>query len=65
MLSENIYWSREKDHTNHFRKINYDNDEQMEAVIGKLEDNAFIKQTAEDLKIFKQKVQDLIKKWDS
>lgn len=36
------YSSREKDYTNIFRKCTYDTIEEMETIVGKLEDNSFI-----------------------
>lgn len=37
------YDSREKDYSNYFRKATYRNDKEMEAVLGKLEDNSFLR----------------------
>lgn len=55
MLSA-IYTSRAKDYTNPFRKMMYDSKEEMDIVIGSLEDNGFIKQQKEELEQFRQKV---------
>lgn len=41
-MCKGIYDSRAKDYTNPFRKMVYDNDAEMDKVIGKLEDNSFI-----------------------
>lgn len=46
-MVKNIYESRSKDYQNEFRKLLYDNDEQMEAVVGHLDDNVFIAQQKE------------------
>ena len=62
-VTEGILQSRKKDYTNPFRKMTYDNEEEMDAVVGKLTDNSFIKQTAIELKTYQQTVADLIKKW--
>ena len=40
--------SRAKDYQNEFRKMIYDNDQEMEEVIGRLEDNVFIRQQEEE-----------------
>lgn len=48
-MTQAIHASRKKDYENPFRKMVYDNDHEMEAVVGKLEDNAFIKQQFEEL----------------
>lgn len=41
--------------------MTYENEAEMNAVVGKLEDNSFIKQTQEELVTYKQKVKSLIK----
>jgi hypothetical protein len=63
LITGNIYRSREKDYQNRFRKMTYDNEEEMDIVIGKLDDNGFIKQTAADLKTYKEQIDSLIEKW--
>lgn len=63
-LTEGIYRSREKDYTNPFRQMTYENPEEMDAVVGKLDDNSFIQQTIAELKSYKKQVKDLIKKWE-
>jgi hypothetical protein len=60
-MTRNIYESRAKDYQNEFRKMVYDNDKEMEKVIGKLKDNAFINQQQEELKQFKKQVLNIIK----
>ncbi|SHN77022.1 DUF4954 family protein [Chitinophaga sp. CF418] len=62
-LTEGIYHSRAKDYQNPFRQMTYENEAEMEAVIGKLEDNSFIQQTLAELKIYKKKVSGLIEEW--
>ena len=49
--------SRTKDYTNPFRKIAYDSQEEMNAVIGTIEDDAFIAQIAEQTEEFAQMVE--------
>lgn len=53
--------SREKDYTNPFRKITYRNDREMDAVIGKLEDNSFIDEMANQHKEFSNLVDSVMK----
>ena len=60
-MVEQIYDSRLKDYQNEFRKMIYDNDREMEEVIGKFEDNVFIKQQQEGLQELKQSVSRIIK----
>ncbi|HCY90563.1 MAG TPA: DUF4954 domain-containing protein, partial [Chitinophagaceae bacterium] len=42
-MVQGIYQSREKDYSNAFRKMAYDNNEEMQKVLGRFEDNSFIK----------------------
>jgi hypothetical protein len=58
-MVEAIYQSRAKDYQNAFRKMIYNNDAEMEAVIGKLEDNAFIKSQQQELETFRQQIETL------
>lgn len=62
-MSQSIYQTRSKDYNSDFRKMVYDTQEEMEQVMGKLEDNGFIQQEIEDLKVFKQKVNKLRKQF--
>ena len=50
-----IYSSREKDYTNPFRKMTYENEREMQQVLGKLDDNSFIKQQQHELVLFTEK----------
>jgi hypothetical protein len=59
-MFETIYKSRAKDYQNEFRKMIYDTEAEMEEVIGKLEDNAFIKSQQEELDQFRQSVKTII-----
>jgi hypothetical protein len=56
-----IYDSREKDYHNDFRKMVYDSQKQMDKVLGKLEDNSFIKQQEAEFLKFKRQVSKLVK----
>ncbi len=55
-MTEGILKSREKDYTNPYRKMVYENNEEMNKVIGKLEDNSFIQRQFEGLEEFKDVV---------
>jgi Domain of unknown function (DUF4954) len=61
-IAEKIHQSRAKDYADTFRKMVYETDKEMETVIGKLEDNIFIKQTQEDLVNYRKKLQLFLKK---
>lgn len=55
-MTKGIYESRAKDYQNPFRKMVYESFAEMNTVVGKLEDNSFIKQQLEELDTFKQKI---------
>ncbi|MFT3947688.1 MAG: DUF4954 family protein [Agriterribacter sp.] len=59
-LTKGIYDSREKDYTNPFRLMVFDNKAEMEKVWGKLEDNSFINLQKKALKDFKKTVNRII-----
>jgi hypothetical protein len=56
--------SRKKDHSNAFRQMVYDNTEEMDAVIGKFEENSFIKLEAKNWNTLQRNVKRLIKSWE-
>jgi len=60
-MYKGIYESRAKDYKNSFRKMVYDSQEEMDIVIGKLEENSFIKQEMDSLKKFKKSARDISK----
>lgn len=59
---EGIVESREKDMTNPFRTMVFEGKEEQEAVIGKLEDNSFIKQKDVERKELRRSIEMIIKK---
>ena len=61
-LIDNIRISREKDYSNPYRNMVYENDAERDAVLGKFDDNAFIKEQNEELVTFINDTQTLIKK---
>ncbi|MCW3082364.1 DUF4954 family protein [Segetibacter sp.] len=56
-MTQGIYESRAKDYTNSFRKMPFENQEEMDAVVGKLEDISFIKQQREALENYKKQAE--------
>lgn len=56
-MVDKIFESRAKDYQNAFRKMVYDNEKEMEQVVGRLEDNVFINQQQEELKRFRHSIQ--------
>jgi hypothetical protein len=63
-MSKGIYESRAKDYSNPFRKMVYENNDEMNAVVGKIEDNQFIQDQFKELENFKKTVKGLIKKFE-
>ncbi|MEQ1553687.1 MAG: DUF4954 family protein [Ferruginibacter sp.] len=55
-MVKGILNAREKDYTNAFRKMVYENNAEMNKVLGKLEDNSFIQEQFEGLEVFKEMV---------
>lgn len=61
-MCKGIYESRAKDYKNPFRKMIYSNNEEMNKVIGKLEDNSFIQQQLAGLDEMKKQVRSISRK---
>jgi hypothetical protein len=55
-IVKSIYESRSKDYENEFRKMAYDSKEEMEEVVGKLDDNIFIQNQEDELKAFRLQI---------
>lgn len=62
-ITKGIYDSRAKDYTNPFRKMVYESVGEMNAVVGKLDENSFISQQVAELAAFKTEIQLLKKKF--
>ncbi len=58
-MAKGIFDSRAKDYSSSFRKLVYDTNEEMNEVIGKLEDNSFIRQTNKELLEYRSKIKSL------
>lgn len=61
-MCRGIYDSRAKDYSNPFRKMVYETNEEMNRVLGKLEDNSFIQGQLEELDKMKKEIKQVIKK---
>ncbi len=61
--SKAIYESRAKDYSNPFRKMIYENKEEMNTIMGRLEDNQFIQDQFKDLESYKKVVKKLLKEF--
>ncbi|HEY1113961.1 MAG TPA: DUF4954 family protein [Chitinophagaceae bacterium] len=62
-MTRNIYQSRAKDYQSKFRKMVYDNEAEMDEVIGRLDENVFIQQQEEELENFRKQVHSIINKY--
>jgi len=60
-MVKGIYESRAKDYSNTFRQMVYESQKEMEKVVGKLKDNAFIRQQENELAQYKKSVANIIK----
>lgn len=56
-ICDEIYNSRSKDYHNPFRLMVYENEEEMNEVVGRLEDNSFINQQSAEFAGFQKKIQ--------
>ena len=61
-MTTGISTSRAKDYINPFRKMVYDDVEEMDEVVGKLEDNSFILEQYDELKKFRKMIAQIKKK---
>ena len=62
-MVKGIFDSRAKDYHNPFRKMVYDNRKQMETVIGKLDENSFIKKKIAEMKNYRERTKILVNKF--
>ncbi|NCI46992.1 DUF4954 family protein [Sediminibacterium sp. WSJ-3] len=62
-MTKAIHDARAKDYTNPFRKMVYESFSEMNAVVGKLEDNGFINQQVKELQTVKTEITALKKKF--
>ncbi|HLT42283.1 MAG TPA: DUF4954 family protein [Sphingobacteriaceae bacterium] len=61
-MVESVESSRKKDYTNPFRKMMHDNQEELDEVLGKFEDNEFIKDQKAEFQVFKKNLSTFSKK---
>ena len=55
-----IYDSRAKDHHNAFRKMVYETQQQMDKVLGKLDENTFVNQQEKEFEKFRKDVNTIV-----
>ena len=61
-LVNQIYAARAKDYKNPFRKMVYENEEEMNKILGSIRDNGFIKHETESLSAYKKNIATILKK---
>jgi hypothetical protein len=61
-IQKGILESRKKDYSNPYRKMVYENEEEMTEVMGKLSDNSFIRDQQKELEAFNRRVTALVKR---
>jgi hypothetical protein len=61
-MCKGIYNSRAKDYSNPFRKMVYETNEEMNKVLGRLEDNSFIQQQMGELDKLKKEVKSVVRR---
>ena len=62
-ITNSIFESRAKDYDNPYRAMVYENEAEMESVVGRLEDNTFINQQIAELAAFKNEMSELKKRY--
>jgi hypothetical protein len=62
-MTKEIRTSREKDYTNPFRQMVYTSKQEMDAVVGKVEDNSFIRQETEAAKKYRRDMEKVLRKF--
>ena len=61
-MCKGIYDSRAKDYSNPFKKMVYNTNDEMNVVVGKLEDNSFIQLQLAELDEMKKQVKAVIRR---
>jgi Domain of unknown function (DUF4954) len=62
-ITKGIFNSRKKDYANPFRRMVYENEAEMDQVLGKLDDNSFIKNQNRILEEYQNSADNIINKW--
>ena len=62
-MFEEIYTTRAKDYKNTFRKMVYNNEEEMVNVLGKIEENSFINEQRTNVEALKKNINSICRKW--
>lgn len=58
-IRDQVFATRQKDYIDPFRQITFRNAQEMEAVVGKVEDNAFVKQVRSETQAFEKTIAEI------
>lgn len=61
-VEQQVFLTREKDYRNSFRQTAFENEAEMQAVLGNLENSSFIIQSAEETKVYRKRVASIKKR---
>ncbi len=61
-MSKGIYHARAKDYTNPYRKMVYETNEEMNEVLGRIEDNSFVQEQFAEFELLKKNIKSVIRK---
>ncbi|HUR12115.1 MAG TPA: DUF4954 family protein [Flavitalea sp.] len=64
-MVKSIHESRSKDYKNPYRKMIYSSDAEMDAVVGKFNDNEFIRYEEKQFENYKKTVESFLKQWNN
>lgn len=62
-MTKDIFDTRNKDYTNPFRRMIYENQKEMIEVLGKIEENSFINEQLKSFEKLKKETKTIIRKW--
>jgi hypothetical protein len=62
-ICDQVYLTRKKDYENRFRRATFDNESEMESVLGTVEGNSFVKHVRSETSAFLQLVESLRPRW--
>jgi hypothetical protein len=62
-ITKGIFNSRKKDYLNPFRKMVYESQDEMDQVVGKLDDNSFINNQEKVFREYQDTISELIRSW--
>ncbi len=61
-VRDQVYLSRKKDYDNPFRRATFRNEQEMNAAVGTIDDNSFVKQVRDETEVFKKTADQMIRR---